>query len=80
MDIEVKGKKYEMVMCSDIQRDGMYLEVLIPGTKPLQQVAEVFYSDQTLDFTVSCFHENVPLELLELLINEAKVRLPVRDG
>lgn len=76
MDIEIKGAKYQIVMCSDTQRDGMYLEVLIPGTNPLQQVAEVFYSDQTHNYTVSCFQENLPLELVELLIREAKIRLP----
>ena len=79
MDIELKGTKYEIVMCSDVQRDGMYLEVSIPGTNPLQQIAEVFYSDQTHDFTVSCFHENLPLELVELLISEAKMRLPANN-
>ena len=79
MDIEVKGTKYEIVMCSDLERDGMYLEASTPNTNPLQQVAEVFYSDQSHEFTVSCFLENVPLELIEILISKAKERLPITN-
>ena len=79
MIIEEKGTTYEIMMGSDIQRDGMYLELSIPNTNPLRQIAEVFYSDQTHDFVVSCFEENVPMELIELLIENAKNRLPIND-
>jgi len=66
-------------MGSDVQRDGMYLELSIPNSNPLRQIAEVFYSDQTHDFVVSCFEENVPIKLIELLIENAKKRLPACD-
>jgi hypothetical protein len=80
MNIEIKGTVYEILMCSDVQRDGMYLEASIPGMNSLNQIAEVFYSDQTHEFVISCFQENVPLELVELLIREARQRLPADNG
>jgi hypothetical protein len=62
-------------MGSDVDRDGMYLEATVVG-KPSQTVAEVFYSDASGRFTVSCFQEAVPIELMEYLVAEARRRLP----
>jgi len=76
MEIQIEGVKYELVRGSDIDRDGMFLEASILDSNPLQQVAEVFYSDQSHEFTFSCFMENIPLELIEKLISSAKERLP----
>ncbi|ELT0526142.1 TPA: hypothetical protein ACOVFI_001651 [Citrobacter braakii] len=68
--------KFELRRGSDVIRDGMYLELSISGTSPLRQVAEVFYSDITHEFFLTCYEENIPLEAVENLISVAKTSLP----
>lgn len=68
--------KYELRRGSDVLRDGMYLELSIGETSPLQQVAEVFYSDITHEFFLTCYEENIPLAQIEKLISAAKKSLP----
>ncbi|HHR6186962.1 TPA: hypothetical protein ACS729_000384 [Providencia alcalifaciens] len=70
------GVEYEFVRGSDIVRDGMYLELTMANTDPELQLAEVFYSDVTHQFTLTCFEPNIPLEVIEILIEQAKKRLP----
>ena len=60
-----------MIRASDLQRDGMGME-LHSGNRT---VAEVFYSDVTHEFTVSLFEPDLPLEVVEQLIAAAKVGL-----
>jgi len=74
--MQVNGVGYQFVRGSDVIRDGMYIEVSIEGSSPLLILAEVFYSDQTAAFTLSCFEENIPLDVVEELINIAKKHLP----
>ncbi|MCU6391085.1 MULTISPECIES: hypothetical protein [Enterobacter] len=68
--------KFELRRGSDVIRDGMYLELSISGTSPLRQVAEVFYSDITHEFFLTCYEEKIPLEAVEKLISVAKTSLP----
>lgn len=70
------GVEYSFVRGSDIVRDGMFLEVNKSKVGMNQQVAEVFYSDATSTFYLSCFEEEVPLTLIEELISQAEVLLP----
>jgi hypothetical protein len=65
---------YSTVMGSDVHRDGMYLELIDQETG--DEVAEVFYSDQSHRMTVSVFRPDLPIEAVEALIEEAKRRLP----
>lgn len=67
---------YELTRGSDIHRDGMYLELSEAGTSPLRQIAEIFYSDVTHKFFLTCYEENVPLVMIEKLISEAQKSLP----
>lgn len=46
------GRYFETVMGSDVQRDGMFLELREIGGK---DCAEVIYSDLTHEFTVTMF-------------------------
>lgn len=76
-EVTIHEVTYEVSFGSDVSgRDGVYLEAAIKGTNPLVQVAEVFYSDASKRFFVSCFEEQLPLELVEFLVAEAKKRLP----
>ena len=68
------GTEYEIVRGSDIDRDGMYLELSEKASR--KNVAEIFYSDKTRDFSISCFQPDLPLDLIESLINDAKRLLP----
>lgn len=64
--------EYELSRGSDIVRDGMYLELTMANTDPVLQLAEVFYSDVTHQFTLTCFEPNIPLEVIETLIEKVK--------
>lgn len=70
------GIEYKLARGSDIVRDGMYLELTMANTDPVLQLAEVFYSDVTHQFTLTCFEPNIPLEIIETLIEQAKKLLP----
>ncbi|RZU48235.1 hypothetical protein EV700_0026 [Fluviicoccus keumensis] len=76
MTVVVNGVIYEFTRGSDIIRDGMFLEVSVKDTNPLRQVAEIFYSDATAQFFLSCFESDVPLQVLEELIRIAHRDLP----
>ncbi len=66
-------------MGSDVQRDGMYLE-LSDGVIEHAALAEVFYEDSNGQMTLATFdNARVPLEVVEWLISEARRRLPPAD-
>jgi hypothetical protein len=65
---------YQTVRGSDVQRDGMYLELIDQSTG--DEVAEVFYSDATHEMTISVFRPELPLRVVEALIERAKHDLP----
>jgi hypothetical protein len=73
---EVHDERYAMLLGSDLRRDGMFLELRRVLPEPGRTVAEVFYSDETRDFSFSAFHAEIPVEAIERLILEAKARLP----
>ena len=52
----------------------MYLELIDEETG--DEVAEVFFSDATRQMTVSVYRAELPLDLVELLIDRAKRDLP----
>ncbi len=58
---------------SDVQRDGMYLE-LVDGNGAM--LMEVFYSDETSEYTIDTFGNDLPKELFDETIKIAKTRLP----
>jgi hypothetical protein len=65
--------EYKFLRGSDINRDGMYLELSIAGESPL---AEIFYSDKSGEFYVTCYAQDIPLNALEELIQRARRDLP----
>ena len=76
MDREHKEARYTTLMASDIQRDGMGLELHWSVQGQDSVVAEIFYSDADQTWTLNTFDCVVPLELIDELIAEAKHRLP----
>lgn len=77
MDREHQGARYTTLMVSDLQRDGMGLELhsTVPGQQA-RTVAEVFYSDAEPAWTLNTFGCDVPLDIIEELMAEARRRLP----
>lgn len=72
---EFEGAQYSTLVASNIQRDGIGLELHWHFQGQDSVVAEVFVSDKDSSWTLSTFDCDVPLELIEGLIAEAKVRL-----
>ena len=76
MDIEIGGRRYTTLLCSDVDADGMYLELREVTDEGQPAVADIFYSDQTHEKVLSAYRENIPLGLVEWLIERARERLP----
>ena len=72
--LTVENRKFELVRGSDIDRDGMYLEMSEVGGGA--GVAEIFYSDQTRKFVLNTFGNDIPLEAIEWMVARAKTLLP----
>jgi hypothetical protein len=70
--------RFEHRMGSDIQRNGMFLELVEVGSG--EAVAEVFYSDQSGTFSISLDRSDLPLEAVEHLISAARTRLVPTRG
>jgi hypothetical protein len=73
MTFVCKGREYHCVIGSDVQRDGMYLEIAETSAGP--EIVEIFYSDQTHEMTVTTYRPDVPLEVVEWAIAKARERL-----
>ena len=74
--VNIAGSEYSFTRGSDVVRDGMFLEADLHEGEKWRTLAEIFYSDKTGKFVVSCFEENVPVELVEHLIAEGRQCLP----
>lgn len=70
--IEILGMSYGVTVGSDIQCDGMYLEVEDNAKVAL---AEIFYSDGDNSMTFTGYRADLPLPLVEWQIAHAKERL-----
>jgi len=71
--IEIAGQSYSAVIGSDVERDGMFLEVTDAANA---LVAVVFFSDRDECMTLTTHRPDMPLSLIEWMIGEAKERLP----
>jgi hypothetical protein len=74
--VNIAGAEYHLTRGSDVVRDGMFLEAELLEGEKRRVLVEVFYSDATGKFVVSCFEENVPMELIEYLVAEGRKCLP----
>lgn len=75
MEREYGGVRYTTLVASDVQRDGIGLELHWHWQNQDNVVAEVFFADDVGSWTLNTFDCDVPLELIEELISEAKARL-----
>lgn len=75
MDLVHAGARYTTLLASDVQRDGMGLELHWHAEGQDVAVAEVFRSDADHSWTLNTFDCDVPVALIELLLQEARQRL-----
>lgn len=75
--IELAGRNYKATIGSDVQRDGMYLEL---ADQDERIVGEIFFSDVDGKMTVTLSQPEVPLEVVKWMIATAKIRLPPTDA
>lgn len=64
---------YSYVVASDLERDGMYLEV--SSKEDGADLLEIFFSDRDQKMTVTTLRGDVPVEVVEWAISIAKHRL-----
>ncbi|WP_322417189.1 hypothetical protein [Mesorhizobium huakuii] len=74
--IELAGRSYEATIGSDVQRDGIYLELV---DQENHIVGEIFLSDVDGKMTVTLCQAEVPVEVVQWMIARANVRLPPTD-
>jgi len=72
--MKLSNEKFEQVIGSDLERDGMYLEIA-DVKNSADAYLEIFYSDITHKFSLTLFKEGIDLELIEEAIEIAKHRL-----
>jgi len=72
--VKIGERSFRYQMGSDLQRDGMFLELL--ENEDLDALAEVFYSDMDGSMTFTTYVKDLPLEAIERLIAEGRRRLP----
>lgn len=75
MAMKHDSKEYHAVRGSDVDRDGMYIEV---GDTPnvIDPMLEIFYSDVTHQMSVNLFKPDIPLEVVEWAISRARKSRP----
>jgi hypothetical protein len=74
MTFSFAGREYHGVIGSDLDRDGMYLEV--QDSLDSSVLIEVFYSDQRHTMTVTLYGSDMPIEVVEWSLTTARTRLP----
>ncbi len=67
------GIGYQFLMGSDIERNGMFMEMLDTSGAC---VAEVFYSDITHRMVVTLGRPGLPIEAVQELLSRARLKLP----
>ncbi|MEJ6781933.1 hypothetical protein [Aminobacter sp. Piv2-1] len=73
--MDAQGRSFGFVVGSDVQRDGMYYEATeIVGGKSTF-VAEVFYSDQSHSMTFTAVVPDIPIEIIDHMLEQARIRL-----
>ena len=73
--MEIGGRRFVSVRGSDVERDGMYIEVSEQVGSKDRVVLEVFYSDVDNRMTFSAFEKDLPFELIEQVAQTARERL-----
>ncbi len=71
LHVASNGSHWQFVIGSDVNRDGLYLEVHSPDGGV---AFEIFRSDRAKTTTFSAFQEDIPLEIVEAAATYARPR------
>lgn len=69
--MEKNGRKYEILRCSDVQRDGVYVELNDVTDGEIKFLLEVFHSDSTGEEVLYSEKAAIPLEILREVLDVA---------
>ena len=76
MDTEHLGHRYHTTRGSDVERDGMFLELIIDGRNDAP-LMEAFFSDSTGDLSINTLESaSIPLAIVRDFTAEAERLLP----
>jgi hypothetical protein len=76
--VEFRGRQYELIRASDIERDGMWLELYDLTANERPEVLDAFYSDATGEMSFTANAPDLPFELVEWFVARARELLPPR--
>ena len=68
--------EYRTTVGSDVSRDGFYAELTRISNGQIELLAEAFFNDSTSEFTFSAFAKEIPFDVVEKFVAEAKHRVP----
>jgi hypothetical protein len=74
--MKIQGRDYSLVMGSDLERDGMFLELYAGPEAGGSPIAECFYSDVDGSLSVTEYQRGLPSTALDWLRSEGARRLP----
>ena len=74
----ILGRHYQFIVASDVDFDGIRLEPAVNRDGESLTLADVSYSDAEGTMTLKTFEEEVPVEAVEALIAEARLRFAGR--
>ena len=74
--MKIQGHEYSVIMGSDLERDGMFLELYEGTGVNGSPVAECFYSDADGSLSLTEHQQGVPAAALDWLRREGARRLP----
>lgn len=69
--MEKNGRKYEILRCSDVQRDGVYVELNDVTDGEIKFLLEIFHSDSTGEEVFYSEKAVIPLEILREVLDVA---------
>jgi hypothetical protein len=70
------GREFELTLASDVPSDSMLLELDEVTSGGRETVADVRFDDRDGSMTFSAYLRELPLEAVEHLIAQARLRLP----
>ena len=75
MEFQAAGRRYETLRSSDVERDGMWLELWDLTDGPGELVLAAFWSDATGGLSFHAFKTEVTFEVVEIFVKEVRPAL-----
>lgn len=66
-----EGRRYEVIFGSDVQRNGVYLELSDRTDAVIEILAEVIFYDEVGKVVFNTYKEGIPFQLIHWLVESA---------